>query len=235
MAHRCSYPQIAAKNHSDRFLSQALNNRDQLASSGKPFVVNLYVAGSSLYTSTAGIFYAGNNGKPSVPLYQYGLMFSGPSAHVGSSVGGVTIEDDSSARMSFHTLGDHSIATINDESSGSRSLWITGTHQQQDIEINTNSPSEIQLDGRPAVAIKINASPKQAIMDTRSAWDHGEGKIIEASSGQRICFNETYACQWYDADSKKWYFTNSSGKIVMSILEDGSINIKGHLNEGKDP
>lgn len=26
MAHRCSYPQIAAKNHSDRFLSQALRN-----------------------------------------------------------------------------------------------------------------------------------------------------------------------------------------------------------------
>ncbi|MBS1054855.1 TonB-dependent siderophore receptor, partial [Gluconobacter kondonii] len=28
MAHRCSYPQIAAKNHSDRFLSQALRDAD---------------------------------------------------------------------------------------------------------------------------------------------------------------------------------------------------------------
>jgi len=160
-----------------------LNNRDQDASSGQPFVVNLYVAGSNLYTNTSGIFYAGNNGQPNVPMFGDGVTFSAPSANVGSSVKNNAINDLSSATTTIHTSGAHSTATIYDESTGPHSLWVTGTHSDQDIELDTSSPRQIELDG---------VSTQQSILDNTTG-PHGyqvmgthSGADIEDATGSPI-------------------------------------------------
>jgi len=160
-----------------------LNNRDQDASSGKPFVVNLYVAGSNLHTNTSGIFYAGNNGQPNVPMFGDGITFSAPSVNVGSSVKNNAINDLSNATTSLHTFGSHSTATIYDESTGPHSLWVTGKHTDQDIELDTTSPRQIELDG---------ASTQQSILDNTTG-PHGyqamgthSGADIEDASGSPI-------------------------------------------------
>jgi len=162
-----------------------LNNRDQDGANGDPFVVNLYVAGSNLFTNTAGIFYAGNNGQPNVPMYHDGINFSAPSTNVGSSVKDNAINDLSSATTTIHTSGAHSTATIYDESTGPHSLWVTGTHSEQDIELDTASPRQIQLDG---------ASTAQSILDNTTG-PHGyqvmgthSGADIEDASGSPIAF-----------------------------------------------
>ncbi|MBS1037211.1 hypothetical protein [Gluconobacter cerinus] len=181
-----------------------LNNRDQSGASGKPFIVNLYVAGSSKYTSTAGIFYAGNNGEASVPMYQYGIEFSGPSSTVGSSVGGAAVEDDSSATISLHTIGSHSVASIYDESTGPHSLWIVGTHTQQDIEINTSSPRQIQLDG---------ASTSQSILDNTTG-PHGY-QVMGTHTGAdiEIASNSPIAQEFLSAHSSEDQNINTTSPI----------------------
>lgn len=160
-----------------------LNNRDQDGANGDPFVVNLYVAGSNLFTNTAGIFYAGNNGQPNVPMYHDGINFSAPSTNVGSSVKDNAINDLSSATTTIHTSGAHSTATIYDESTGPHSLWVTGTHSEQDIELDTASPRQIELDG---------ASTQQSILDNTTG-PHGyqvmgthSGADIEIATGSPI-------------------------------------------------
>jgi len=160
-----------------------LNDRDQNCLNGVPFCVNLYIAGSNLFTNTAGIFFAGNNGEPKVGMYYDGINFSAPSKMVGSSVVNNAINDLSSATTTIHTSGSHSTATIYDESTGPHSLWVTGTHTDQDIELATSSPRQIELDGQ---------STQQSILDNTTG-PHGyqvmgthSGADIEDATGSPI-------------------------------------------------
>ena len=223
--------------------------------------LEMNVAGA--YTSTTGIHLSSTN-SGSVFATQWGIRLNGD--HLAAQA---DIEIDSSGAngLGFNTSnlgGSHSIAAINDNSTGGASLQITGLKTVADINITTsspaaynntgthalgtfrdsgNSPQSIAISGSHANQSYADAATTPAALNLSGTYSLAAinttnattATALQAGAGQKVCFNGIFNCVSYSTTLGKFFFTNNTGAIRASLDNSGNMILTGSLTQNGTP
>lgn len=160
--------------------------------------------------------------------------------------------------------GSHSTASIHDNSTGPRSYLVTSTHTSSDFAVWGSSPAAYANIGThalgtffdnsasPVVIAISGAHAQQTFGDTSTtpaainlSGTYGLAAIttslattpiaLQASSGQKVCFNGISNCVSYSAVSGKFFFTNNANVVKASLDNSGNMILSGTLTQSGTP
>ncbi|WP_155820461.1 hypothetical protein [Komagataeibacter europaeus] len=157
-----------------------LSNWQNDTNDNNAFVVNLYLATNSSYTSLAGI-YMGATTAQKAASYHTGIYFSGKqNGGSANTADDQAIWDRSGANFGYLTDGEHAQAAFSDQSTGQNGLLVSGKKTGQDIWLNTNSKIGMYISGQHAAGdIVINTTSRNAMS---ISGEHREGHVYGDTS-----------------------------------------------------